>query len=174
MQASPVVLTGASGSGKTTLAHAFRARYGTTWEVFCFDTIGVPPVAEMLERYGTGHQPGGAWQRAMTLEWMTRVAGVLRTGRPVLFEGQMRPAFVVEALAACGISRARLVLVDCDDAVRVRRLTEDRRQPELADANMLNWASYLREEARALGFEVLDTGRLSVMESVDMLLAPAA
>jgi ABC-type nitrate/sulfonate/bicarbonate transport system substrate-binding protein len=52
---------------------------------------------------------------------MERIAPVVASGRPVLFEGQMRLAFIREALAAQGIKHARVVLVECDDATRTAR-----------------------------------------------------
>ena len=98
MTGSLVVLTGASGSGKTTLAHAIKDRYPGKVVVLFFDSIGVPSIEEM-KRWGHGYQPGGAWQRAMTLEWFDKLAGILNTGRSVLFEGQMRLAFIREGWA---------------------------------------------------------------------------
>jgi predicted kinase len=59
-----VIMTGASGSGKTTIAKAIEV-YHPSITVFRFDNIGVPS-AEVMASFGTDHQPGGAWQRAMT------------------------------------------------------------------------------------------------------------
>jgi hypothetical protein len=59
------------------------------------------------------------------------------------------------------------VLVHCDHAMRMYRLREERRQPELANARMLIWAEFLKREAEAAGFEVLDTSKISIEESVD-------
>ena len=91
-----LIMTGASGSGKTVAAKAIEAdRPSIT--VFHFDTIGVPS-AEVMASFGTGHQPGGSWQRAMTLKCFERIATLVASGRAVLFEGQMRIAFIQEAL----------------------------------------------------------------------------
>ncbi len=95
MTGSLVVLTGASGVGKTTIADVIEKRHPEC-AVFHFDTVGVPS-AEIMATFGLGHEPGGAWQRAMTLQWFKRIGPVLKTGRAVLFEGQMRIAFVQEA-----------------------------------------------------------------------------
>ncbi len=159
-----VVLTGASGGGKTTLARAFERQY-PDYAVHFFDSIGVPSWDEM-KKFGDGHEPGGAWQRAMTLQWFKKLAAILETGRPVLFEGQMRPAFIGEALEASNLN-ACVVLVDCDDATRAQRLISDRRSPELANEQMMRWAEYLRSEAAAAGYEVLDTGKRPFDECVD-------
>ena len=51
----------------------------------------VPP-AEVMATFGEGHQPGGAWQRAMTLKWLDLIAPLVGEDKRVLFEGQMRIA----------------------------------------------------------------------------------
>ena len=166
MSASLVILTGASGSGKTTIArHLQRLHSGDTEFIF-FDSIGVPPVEEMIARYGDGYQPGGAWQRAMTLMWLEKVASILASGRSVFFEGQMRLAFVTEALRMHRIEGAHVILMDCNDATRTERLHGERGQPELADENMMGWARYLREETVAAEYEILDSGTLTFEEAV--------
>jgi predicted kinase len=111
-----VVLTGASGAGKTTLARAIQKKSSTAQEVIFFDSIGVPPMSQMEAEYGAGHQPGGAWQRATTMAWIEKIRPILSAGRSVLFEGQMRIAFIQEALAMAQIPNARIILADCDDA----------------------------------------------------------
>jgi energy-coupling factor transporter ATP-binding protein EcfA2 len=110
-----VILTGASGSGKTTIAEAVAARYGEQVEVYHFDSIGVPPPGQMIANYGSGE----AWQRAMTYEWIKRVAATPLIGRRVLLEGQMRLSFVIEATTALGISD--YVLITCG----LRRRNQD-------------------------------------------------
>jgi hypothetical protein len=168
MQVPFVVLTGASGSGKTTIAHRIESEHPEI-TVFRFDTIGVPS-AEVMATYGTGHQPGGAWLRAMTLEWFGKIAEVLASGRPVLFEGQMRIAFVLEALQVHGIEHARIICVECDDSTRTDRLTNDRLQPELANESMMGWSRYLHQEAIDAGYEVFDTTGFSPAESTAHIL----
>jgi len=163
-----VVLTGASGGGKTTLARAVENLHSDECAVFCFDSIGVPS-PEMMQSFGPEYQPGGAWQRAMTFQWIERIAENLRSGESVLFEGQVRIAFIREALAESGLSRARIILVDCDDATRRARLCHDRGQPELATADMMNWSRYLRDEAIQFRCPILDTGKLPLSDCVALL-----
>lgn len=169
MPASLVILTGASGSGKTTLARAIQQSCPAHCEVLFFDSAGVPSPEEMAA-FGDGHQPGGAWQRATTIQWMERIAGTLRTGTSVLFEGQMRIAFIREALALSRIEGAHIVLLDCDDATRAARLHLDRNQPELANADMMAWSRYLRDEAGFAGCEILDTGKVTLAQCRDHIL----
>ena len=163
-----VIMTGASGSGKTAIAEAIEVNHPSI-TVFRFDTIGVPS-AEAMATFGTGHQPGGAWQRAMTLKWFERITSALAAGKSVLFEGQMRIAFIQEALTAFKIKDARVLCVECDEFTRTRRLTYDRLLPELANESMMGWSRYLHQETVEAGYEILDTTNLSLAESVGVVL----
>jgi dephospho-CoA kinase len=167
MLGSLVVLTGASGAGKTTLAAGIQNLHLARLSVLFFDSIGIPSAAE-LDAFGAGHQPGGTWQRQATMQWMDRIAGMLRAGESVLLEGQMRIAFIREAIAASKIANARILLIDCDNDCRISRLT-DRGQPQLATWDMMNWSRYLREEALQTGCEILDTGVLTLGECLERL-----
>lgn len=168
MESPLVILTGASGSGKTSIARAIEETHPEI-AVFRFDTIGVPS-AEVIATYGIGHQPGGAWLRAMTFEWFDRIAPIISSGQPVLFEGQMRIAFVQEALDLHRIKHARVICVECDDRTRRVRLTHDRQQPDLANESMMGWARYLHQEAVEAGYEVLDTTELPLAQSIARIL----
>jgi shikimate kinase len=153
-----VILTGASGAGKTAIARALA----DTVQVFHFDSIGVPSTAEMIEQYGS---PEG-WQRATTIEWFAKLAEMSGS---ILFEGQVRIAFLEEAVRLSALSSHKIVLVDCDDDTRARRLTLERGQPELANQGMFDWARYLRIEAARGGYPVLDTSGLSLKESAELV-----
>ncbi len=159
-----VILTGASGSGKTTIAREFSNRYSSIAEVCFFDSIGVPTPDEMVRKFGSGEQ----WQRAKTMDWLREIRSRLVT-KPVLFEGQMRLAFVEEAAKAARILSYRIILVDCDDATRRQRLVIERRQEHLASEEMLNWARFLREEAKASCALILNTSEISVGHAVELV-----
>ena len=163
-----VVMTGASGSGKTAIAAAIKLALPSI-TVFRFDTIGVPS-AEVMATFGAGHQPGGAWQRAMTLQWFERIAPIVAAGGAVVFEGQMRISFIREAFASFQIENAGILCVECDDPTRRRRLTQDRLQPELANESMFEWSRYLHQEAVGACCKILDTTWLSLEESVRAVL----
>ncbi len=162
---SLIVLTGASGSGKTAISKAIAARFAGEIDVYHFDDIGVPPLSRMAADYGS---PAG-WQRAMTFKWLESLAEAQHSGRNQLLEGQMRLAFLEEAATATGIAYLPL-LADCDDETRTHRLAVERRQPELANTEMMIWASFLRREAVAKKCAILDTSRLSLDESVQAVV----
>jgi hypothetical protein len=148
-----VVLSGASGSGKTTIAQAIKARHPELAAVLFFDSVGVPSVEQMIAECGSGE----AWQRATTLRWMERIAAMPEQDRDILFEGQARLSFLREGIASAGIADTRIVLVDCDDTTRARRLSLERKQPDLANPTMMHWAKVLRAEAKLAGCDILDT-----------------
>jgi hypothetical protein len=162
-----VILTGASGSGKTAIAEAIESARPGFADVFRFDRIGVPSPEAMVTGWGSGE----AWQRAMTFDWLGRIATLRTSCRPVLFEGQMRLAFVREGLLSAAVTDARVVLVDCDDETRTHRLVTCRNQPELATPTMMNWAAFLRREAREGGYELLDTTNISLETGVEHVCA---
>jgi hypothetical protein len=95
-----VILTRASGSGKTAIAEAIAAERPSLAEVLHFDRIGMPSTEEMLAGWGTLE----AWQLAMIIEWMSRIAAKREFCRPVLFEGQMRLAAKCEVLDTTAVS----------------------------------------------------------------------
>lgn len=164
------ILIGASGSGKTTIAQAIAERFLGDVDVLFFDRIGVPSFDDMVREYGLSE----AWQRAKTIEWMSTLAKIAKTGRKVVFEGQTRLAFVAEGAAAAGWSDYIPILVDCDDETRARRLIIDRQQPELANPEMMSWANYLRREAKASWCDILDTSAMSLDQAVSYVIARAS
>jgi len=162
-----IILFGASGSGKTTIARAIQDRYSGDTEVFYFDRIGVPSAEQRIAEWGSGE----GWQRAKTIEWMSKLAQIAKTGCKLVFEGQTRLSFLADGAVAAGGLDYLPILVDCDDETRSRRLLVERKQPDLANDDMMNWARYLRREAKQSGCEILDTSSLSLDESVSYVMA---
>jgi hypothetical protein len=162
-----VILTGASGSGKTTIANRIALRSARDIEVHSFDSAGVPPYAQMIAEHGSAER----WQRMTTFQWFARLAALREKQSRILFEGQMRPSVVAEAAKAQGIDEYSLILLDCDEATRSRRLRLGRGQPDLDNPTMANWARYLRSEAREGGYEIIDTSNLPLAACVQRVLA---
>lgn len=69
-------------------------------DVFRFDRIGIPSAEAIVTGWGSGE----ASKRAMTIDWLARIATVRTKSRPGLFEAQMRLAFVRECLLTAGVS----------------------------------------------------------------------
>ena len=159
---SLVILTGASGAGKTSIAKEIEKDS----RVLClfFDSIGVPAIEEMIAKHGSPEN----WQRWATIEWMRQIQSY-ESSKPILFEGQARIAFLTEALSLHPVENSSVVLVDCDDLTRTKRLSRDRKQPELATEQMMNWAAFLRREAQAAKITIVDTSTQSLGESVDQI-----
>jgi broad-specificity NMP kinase len=150
-----IVLIGASGSGKTAVAELLEQRSPWTGHTHYFDSIGVPSVEEM-ESYGGGE----AWQRRASEEWVRRIA---RLRSPLeLLEGQTRPSFLQPELMNHPDLEPTIILLDCNPSVRRHRLVELRKQGELDNSTMENWAAYLRGQADALGLPVIDTSDLTL------------
>lgn len=150
-----IFMTGASGAGKTTLVAALneqcKARDDVT--LLHFDSIGVPSRDEMNLRYGSGKE----WQKAKTFAWVKRIAQHYNDRKLVIIEGQTEPLFIQQALEENGLLKSKIMLVDAADHVRHQRLIEERKQPDLVNPTMDNWARYLRDQANSMGIEVIDS-----------------
>jgi len=154
-------ITGSCGSGKSTLLAAVKAaRPGLS--AHHTDSMGVPSVEEMIERFGSTD----AWQAHRLGEWVARAAAA--PGLTVV-DGQARPHAIFEAAREVGLGAVRVVLVDCGHAERRVRLLEQRRQPDLDVLDTYAWAAYLRGQADALGLEVIDTTGQTLADSTALL-----
>ncbi len=146
-------MTGASGVGKTTLVHTLDAQRLPGLHCHYFDSVGVPSVTDVT------------WQQSTTERWITSLVANDTGDRVALLEGQMRPSEVRAAFARQGVSRGRILLVDCDHDARDARLRNERRQPELATPRMAAWAAYLRGQADALELPIFDTTHLTLAQA---------
>ena len=159
-------LIGASGAGKTTAIREVDNMHLPNLTVFYFDSIGVPPFEVMEKEYGSTDE----WQRATTIEWIRRMKEASKDSEVVL-DGQTRPSSIHEGCEKYGITNYEIILFDCSNDTRTKRL-EGRGQPELASAAMMDWARRLREwcnEDNAC--EIIDNTKLNVDETRNSLLA---
>jgi dephospho-CoA kinase len=161
-----VFVTGASGSGKTTLLQDLEQRHMFHAQFCYFDSIGVPSTEAMEEEYGSGEE----WQRQTTIQWVKDIKSTYLTDVDVILDGQMRLGFILEACKRYDIENFDIILLDCSDSERMRRLV-DRGQPELANKTMMSWATFLRNEVQHTNKAVvLDTTNKSLKDSTQSLL----
>jgi dephospho-CoA kinase len=156
-----IFLTGASGAGKTTLVNSFNqeTQLGSI-KCLHFDSIGVPPEEEMIKNYGSGSK----WQETMTYQWVNKMATDYNDNSLIIFEGQVNILFIISAFKKADFHHYKIILVHCDNLTRHRRLSHDRKQPELVNENMDNWSNFLKKQATDMDISILNTTSLSVNE----------
>jgi len=162
-----LIVTGASGVGKTEAVRSLEARALPGVACFYFDSIGVPSVDEMERQFGGGEK----WQAYATVQWLERLDADPSAATVVVLDGQTRPSFVFDAAGRAPNSTLSIVLLDSSRTTRNERLAGGRRQPELANEEMDNWAVYLRGQADALGLCIIDTTNLGIAAAADLLEA---
>lgn len=153
---------GASGSGKTTIIK-YLEKLMPEYQMFYFDSIGVPSYEEMVEKYRSAEE----WQRTKTFEWVKKIKEQTLITRPAILDGQIRPQFIKEACTHNQILNYGIILIDCSDEERIKRLTI-RGQPELANQQMMDWAKYLRQNCQDCC--ILDNTLLNEKESALSLI----
>ena len=158
-------IVGASGSGKTTTLKTIERMQLPGFTTLYFDSIGVPSLQEMTEHYGGPEE----WQKSKTAEWISQIRDQFLSSTNILFDGQTRPTFIEEACISENITSYKVILLDCSDEERRRRLFI-RGQKELADENMMNWARYLRSECEQRHYRIIDNTKLNEKETVSQLL----
>jgi len=164
---SPAILfvIGASGAGKTAAVEALEQQRLSGLGCYHFDSIGVPSAQVMEQEWGAGER----WQEEATMRWIDRLAANPDRVKIAVLEGQTRPSFIQPSIQRLGVRRSRIVLLDCQPAIRGRRLAGPRAQPQLSNERMDAWAAYLRGQADALGLPVLDSTNRSIAEVADLL-----
>jgi dephospho-CoA kinase len=159
-------LIGASGSGKTTATKELERRGISRFKILYFDSIGVPSIEEMEEKYDGPEE----WQKIKTIEWVQIIKRDFLPNIHVLFDGQTRPSFIENACHENGIKEFEVILFDCSDDERKRRLVT-RDQANLADENMMNWAKFLRKECQNRGCLIIDNTTMQIEETASQLFA---
>lgn len=159
-------LIGSSGAGKTTAAESIKAMNLPGLVVCSSDSLPVPSVEDMIREFGSQD----AWQMDSNYRWVKKIKDEYLETNDVLFDTQSRPAFIEEACVKNDISLYTIVLFDCSDEERKRRLIHERNQPDLANQQMMDWAKYLRERCVGENCVVLDNTLLVAKQSLDRLL----
>jgi dephospho-CoA kinase len=148
-----IFITGASGAGKTALIDRISAMLPQDGECFHFDSIGVPSVEEMTQKYGSPSE----WQKAMTEQWVAKLTRDYRNKKLLVLEGQVNMDFIASAMAHVKHDNYEIILVHCDKEVRHKRLLENRVQPELINDDMDMWAFFLKRQAEQKRTTILDS-----------------
>ncbi len=164
-------ITGASGVGKTTLIQSLKDKYSkkNNWIFLHFDSIGVPTPKEMVEQFGSEEN----WQKEMIYQWIKKMLNEYQDNNMIIFEGQVNLEFIKDGFFQNNFSNYEIILVDCNEEVMGKRLTNNRNQPELLNDDMKNWLKYLRNQANNFGVRIIDTSNISkkdVMKSFEKIL----
>jgi aminoglycoside phosphotransferase (APT) family kinase protein/dephospho-CoA kinase len=143
-----ILITGASGSGKTFVSKYLAEQY----QVFNFDDIGVPTIDTMIREYGGAEQ----WQEWATRKWIEKLLAV-KDQEIVILEGSFNPDFAVEFFKEKNFDNYKIICLHSTREVREKRLTQNRKQPDLATQDMENFTNILREKTLACGGVVIDS-----------------
>lgn len=154
-----IYITWASWSWKTTtIKHIEDSAWLEGVSFYYFDSIWVPSFEEMVEKFGSWEER----QRQITIE---RTLRMLEDGNDIcILDWQMRPSFIVEAMQVNWVVDWSIILIDCNDEVRTKRLIS-RWHPELVNFDMMNRAKYLREETTKGGWIIIDNSELTIEET---------
>lgn len=117
----------------------------------------------MVKNYGSPSK----FQEAMTLKWIDELVNK-HDFDYILFEGQVNLEFIHHSFDLHHFSDYKIILLDCSEDKMAYRLTHKRGQPELLTPEMKNWLKFLRNQARKLHGEIIDT---TDMSSEDVVMA---
>jgi hypothetical protein len=109
-----------------------------------------------------------AWQQATTKRWIKQIMEDAQSEKYFL-EGQMNLQFIKDAFAEYDFSDYKIILIDCNAEEMGKRITEKRKQPELLTDNMINWLSFLRNQAQKMNIPILDTSHKNKEQGVKNL-----
>jgi adenylate kinase family enzyme len=158
-------IIGSSGSGKTTIVELIRDMKIPNLVVCRSDSMKVPTTEEIIKKYGSMEK----WQEINTSNWVKNIKEKYLSNCSVVFDIQSRPSFIDEACKNNNIRNYKIILFDCSDEERKRRLIKERKQPHLANDQMMDWARYLREKC-AEHCCIIDNTNLTIIENVNKLL----
>lgn len=155
---------GASGSGKTFALKRIEKESPEKYTICHFDSLGVPSEAEVQEKWGGWD----TWVKMRADEWIQIILKKHLNTQTTILDGQFRPEHIETICEKNGIKDYAVILIDCSDEERTRRLQE-RDQPELANETLPIWAKFLRDEYGKKGFTIIDNTFLSEEEGIGAL-----
>ncbi len=158
-------ITWASWVGKTTLISNLKEKYwnNQNWEFLHFDSIWVPSFEKMVEDYWSWEN----WQKEMTYKWIDKILNEYKNKEVIIFEWQVNLQFIKDWFSKHDFKGYKIILVNCNEKTMSKRLSEDRKQPELLADNMKNWLKYLRNQAKDFWVNIIDTSNISKNEAVE-------
>lgn len=159
-----IFVMGASGSGKTHALKAIEKESPSKYAICHFDSLGIPSEAEVREKWGGWD----AWQKMRVDEWIHIILRDHLHKHVTVLDGQIRPNHIEEVCKQNGIEDYKVILLDCSDEERVKRLNK-RGQPELVNNTLSPWAKFLREECGKRGYAIIDNTSLSEKEGKEAL-----
>lgn len=151
-----IFILGASGSGKTTVVKKLEDKYPNEYYFAYFDQPRVPSQEEVKEKYGDWF----AWGIERTNEWVKKIKDNYIQTRVTIFDVHTQPANIDNACKEFGINDYSVILLDCSDDERKKRLTE-RGQPHLINDSLLTWAQFLRKEGVNRNYSIIDNTTLT-------------
>jgi dephospho-CoA kinase len=160
---SPMIifLTGTCGAGKTSLANHLKATLpADEYEFHQSDATPLPSNAEVERLYVDGWS---GWQKVNTRKWVDFLVPRY-ADKTIIWDGQTNMDFLDLPLKDYKLTDYKIVLIECSPEEMFRRLIEERKQPELAHDQQLNWRKYLHRQAKERGGLILDSTGLKVEE----------
>jgi adenylate kinase family enzyme len=154
-------IIGASGSGKTTVVKNLKKEVSNIYSIFSVDDY------PKFNETNSVNLPEDI-QRISTLNWVKKVSVETLQNVPTILDMQSRSSFIDEACKMYAVTDYAVILFDCSDEERERRL-HVRGQPELAHPQMMNWAKFLRNDAKLHGYTIIDNTTYTEEESVGEL-----
>jgi dephospho-CoA kinase len=156
-----IFILGASGSGKTTNVKNIESKYPNKYHFGYFDQPKVPFEQEVKEKYGSWEN----WGIERTNEWIKKIKEDYIKNRVTIFDVHTKPENIEDACTNFDITNYVVILLDCADEERKKRLIE-RGQSHLINDSLLKWAQFLRNEAINKNFIIIDNTALTVEEGL--------
>lgn len=156
-----IFILGASGSGKTTNVKNLETKYPNKYHFAYFDQPKVPSGEEVVEKYGGWEN----WGIQRTNEWVKKIKENYIEQRITIFDVHTKPDNIENACRNFGITDYVVILLNCSNDERKKRLLE-RGQPHLINDSLLEWAQFLRNEAVARNYIVIDNTKLTLEEGL--------
>jgi dephospho-CoA kinase len=156
-----IFILGASGSGKTTNVKNIENKYSDKYYFAYFDQPKVPSVEEVQEKHGGWEN----WGIERTNEWVKKIKENYIEERVTIFDVHTKPQNIENACNDFGIIDYVVILLDCSDDERKKRLIE-RGQPHLINDSLLEWAQFLRDEAVKRDYIVIENTGLTLEDGL--------